>query len=461
MMQTRSRFGFSPTAWLFAALFFSTGNFGLLNIYHVRREAQLLSLVALAVVFMTSLARPTRRVLDPLLVLMILLLLRELVIMSTWFDVTNAVVLLAIVYVILNADRTVVRSILVSIVHLAAFFSFMGLVQAVVYFVRPELIDLTTRPYASDTGSDPIVLNSAWQYLGFNTAGEATFVLGRTFTRLHSFASEPSALVVTLFAPGLLALTLGRGYRWLAFVILLFVVGPVQGGAIWLSCGIGAVLYVYFGATERFPRLLLSRAVGVFTMTALLAVIVMLQRIDVNDFVGSISSKMVPLNAVSTAFESKTLSGQERLSGLQEAYTWVFAHPFGGESLPEMPGIALVFALGAYAGFAGIVLCIWFYVLLLQQLADSFRVSTDLWTKVAICGCGGAFLQAFFFNGFGWLTPAGLIIMALLRNWVTPVNHASGQMPAGRPLWQRLLASTDLSTRRMNGLLLVARSKKP
>ena len=451
-MEYGARQRLSFIAVILAVFFYATGNFGFLNIFNARREAQLMLLVPLSLAFMLSCTNLKRRLLDPLLVLVIALFLRELLLGSPWLDVINAFMLVMIVQVLLNAEPSLVRRTLVSIVCLAAVFSLMGLVQAVIYFIRPELIDLTNRPYASDTGSDPVILNTAWQYLGFNTAGEGTYVFGRTFTRLHSFASEPSALVCTLFLPGLLGLTLGGGYRWLAFVILLFVVGPVQGGSIWLSCGLGAVLYLYFGATERYPRILLSRAVGVFTMTALLGVIVMLQSIVVNDFVGSLNSKMVALNSVSTAFESKTMSGQVRLSGLQEAYAWVFAHPFGAESAPEMAGIALVFALGSFVGFAGIALCFWLYIHLLQQMADSFRVSTDFWSKVAICGCGGALLQAFFFNGYGWLTPAGLMVLALMRRWFTPSNLAQSQGIARRPLWRRVVAGLGLGKHQTDGL---------
>jgi len=420
-----------------SVLVYASGNFGVLNVLGIRRIAQIALMIPVLVAFILSFSNVRRRLFDPIWLLAVLLLIRELVFGSQWIDLFNAVVLVMVVQAILAGNRALVRSTLVGIVCLAAIFSLMGLIQAAVYFAKPELIDLANRPYSSETGADTVYLSSGWQYLGFNAADEGMFLFGRPFTRLNSFGSEPSVLVSTLLVPGLLGLTLGGAYRLFALVILVFVIGPVQGGTIWLSCAIGAMLFFYFSAAERFPRLLMRPAAGLITVASVLALMVFLQKIDTADFTAGLVTNLDKMSAVSSTFGSKTMSSEARLTGSQEAYAWVVAHPFGSLDGPAAAGMALIYAVGYLAGYIGMALCVWCFVMLLQQMADVFRTASGKWAKVAISGCGGALLQAFFFSGYGWITPAGFIMFALIRRWLVPACLVENRQAKGRPLLRR------------------------
>lgn len=423
--------------WSVSAMFYATGNFGFLNIFGIRRAAQAVLLLPLLLGFIGSFRGRRNSCLDPVFWLATVIFLRSAVPPIVWADVVNGIILVLVVQIGLASDRSTTQRIIGGVVSLACLFSAMALIQSVVYFVRPHLIDLTSRPYQSDTGAQTISLSSPWQYLGFNTADEATFVLGRQFTRLHSFVSEPSAIISTFLVPGFLGLTVPGRIRAFAIIVLLFALGPVQGGTVWLSAVLGAGLYFAFWAGAHVPRWLSRRTLGLVAVAATLAVIVILQRFDVEELTARVVTGMGNLNEVSTAFGSKTMSGRIRLAGMQEAYDWVLRHPWGGDDGPAAAGMGIVYALGYLAGYFGLAVCIWMFIVLLQQFADTFRQHRCRWTRIAVCGCGGALLQAFFFSGYGWITPAGLLMLALMRRWFRPDGLARTEDRRGRPWWKR------------------------
>ena len=360
----------SFSAAVIASLFFATGNFGLLNVLGIRRETQTLLMMPLVVAFVACIPRSSRALTHPLWLLAVVLLGHEVLSGVSFADLANGVVVVFVTQILLSGGSLVCVKALKIVIWLAAVFAVMGLTEAVIFFLDPGLILQTTRPYLSDTGAATVALSHPIQYLGFNTAGEMSFIFGHPFTRLNSFASEPSVLVSILFLPGLMALMLTRLYRVLGSIILLFVVGPVQAGTVWLSCAFGAMVFVYLASIGRMHRLVRQCASGLLLGGMLFGVFA-LGKLDVLDFTSRIVSYGAYVSTTTTV-ESKTSSSNLRLGGLQEALAWVVSHPIGSNLGPDVPGIGIAFYVGYLAGVLGMALCVWLYLKMLQGTADTF-----------------------------------------------------------------------------------------
>lgn len=400
------------TSGCLALIFFATGNFGFLNIFGIRREAQAFLSVGLFAVFMTAFSGSWRHYLNPIVLLALILLTREVLTYTSLMDIMSVVLILMVAIVLLVYGHRLAEETLKWILWGSALFSAMGLIQAGIFFFRPDIIQYTTRPYSSDTGSATVMLSHPIQYLGFNTAEESLYVFGHQFSRLNSFASEPSVLVSTFMAPAFLGLGLGGRYRVLALTTLCFVIGPVQSGTIWLSCALGLGMYIYLKTIAK-TRPAVRRTAGLALLLGLVVIVALAQRLNVE----SVTERLVEfggkLSQVTSSIESKTSSSNVRLTGMQSAFEWVVANPLGGASGPEVAGMALIYGVGYSGGYLGIALCLWLYSHLLMIMSEAFGAVSSEWIRIGICGCGGALLQAFFFSGYGWLSPAGFMVLTI------------------------------------------------
>jgi hypothetical protein len=409
-------------------LFYASGNFGLTNVLGVRREVQLVLAIPLIAAFVLYFPDWSRRLWNPVMCLSVALICREAIGGVQVIDLVNMLMLFMVAQIILGGGVSFNLSATKCIVCIAAIFSVMGLIEAVIFYIHPEFIALTNRPYESDTGAATIFVSHPIEYLGFNAAGEELYLFGRLYTRLNSFASEPSVLIATLLVPAFLGLTLTRWYRFLGVLILLFAVGPVESGTIWFSCFCGGIMYLYLTLMRKMFSSV-QRYSGLILILLLIGSVVLLQKLDVSDITTSLTSLGERLTNITSTLASKGSSSTLRVGGMQEAFLWVISHPAGSIQGPDVAGLGLVFSIGYLSGYVGIGMCVWMYIQIFQNLARAFISADSRWTKLGICGCGGALLQAFFFSGLGWITPAGFIIFTLLLGLEERLSVEGNRMP--------------------------------
>lgn len=235
-----------------AILFFTIGYFEFFRVIGIGLESQIiLSLIVGFIAPPILLTRGSMAIREPLFLLAITFLFVEIFVRdSTLIAVVGMAVAVLVVALVSSLDMVYSSKILKYIIIVAGIFSILAIIQFLVLFLRPALIEHTINPNYVPVVTDlregqeynrlhPIA------YLGFTTGTE--YLFGHRITRIHSFAREPGLLLLYFFLPGVLALTYkaktrlfaipllvasilsftGTVYASVCFAIMLFVLAPL------------------------------------------------------------------------------------------------------------------------------------------------------------------------------------------------------------------------------------------
>lgn len=395
---------------LIAISFYSFGSFGLLNIFSVRREIQIVLLVILMPVLLIIAARETGRLLrEPLWLLILCFLIAEIIFTQHNTSILTYLISLITIGALFSLKSKHVTFITKCIIVLCGLFSIMGIVEFIVLWFNPSLSNFMAHRYSSGMLADTISNISAIEYLGFIVADSGTTVLGHHVYRLKSFAAEPSVLVYSFLCPGILALSYRGMIRVLAWPILVFSIVFVASGVIWLCILSSLILFPIGYFFKRSPR---SGSVTIILIVVMM--LVLITRIDIPLFMRNTIDFISSVSSISSMPSQKYLSGVVRLSSIAHGFEDMWRHPFGLGNLGALGIIAgLIVMSGLSCGFLGLLMVsVMFYRM--------FKYAIYVWQGYGKQGkifsalfCGTLF-QVSFFSAYGWITLPGLTMLCLL-----------------------------------------------
>lgn len=228
-------------ALLLASWCYATGNFGFLNIFDARREAQVV-LIILTLPFAWVIVKRRAWLRDPVWWLAAITLIGEVVIRRNTlvFFLFDRIATVFVVALLVSLSASFSELALSALIALCAVFASMVVVQAAAVWFNADVLRWFVLGYTTSTAAQPIALGHSLEYLGFTTPGAAPF-FGHLFTRFRSFTSEPSVVICAFYAPGILALTFPPPVRYLAIPILAFAAGLSGSGTAFFSVALGLI----------------------------------------------------------------------------------------------------------------------------------------------------------------------------------------------------------------------------
>lgn len=388
-------------------IFYALGNFGLLNIFDLRREVQVVLIAIVLTSAPTLVLRAHRWIRSPFWWLTLLTLVAEIFIrrnVSIFFLIDRLMAVYTVALVCALGPRFSNR-VLQCIITLAAVFSMMVLLQAIVIWYNPDVLNSFVLGYTTSTQADAIELGHPLEYLGFVVPGVID-IAGHAMPRFRSFASEPSVLICTFLVPGLLALTYRGIVRWFAVPILLFAVGCSGSGTAWLSLAIGGVAYVLLLTFKRWRGFL---TVAPFVLVPLW--LNFLSSTNIFAFMVDASEALAPYEFYDGAF-NKIVSGTTRFTTMSQYFSDLHHYLWGA---PFQPAMAVGFLLHMllYAGVVGLaVATICAYKML--YLCSNVFVTHQGGARLGVALLYGTLVQVFSFSEFGWMTSSGFMLIAIL-----------------------------------------------
>ncbi len=390
------------------ALFYAVGNFGFLNIFGIRREAQAV-LFVLLILLLPRLSGVGRVRREPLLYLTLVFFMARLFLRDwTIIDIFDSLTSIGIIIVIFGIDMRKSEAILRMVILFSAVFSTMVIVQAVIIWFNPSLIAFVNyRPYSSMSSDDLIQLQHPIEYLGFTT-GDYIRVLGRDFVRFNSFASEPSVLIYSFLVPGILALTFKNHLvRLLSIPILFFAVVLAAAGTAWLSLAVGMAVFPFFYLFKNRPRFL-----HFLPYIAIALFLFFVINVDSRQFMADFDTFFQSFSEIHSDPSEKYSSGIIRIGSIRDTLDLVLEYPLGVPfSIGRIGGLLLT--AGFDGGFLGVIVCLILSYRMFRVLTAAVLGSSGI-TRIAMSLVYGIMIQVLCFSDYGWTTFSGIMMLALL-----------------------------------------------
>jgi len=407
----RRRYLIKGLALMLGCFFYVTGNFGFLNIFGIRREVQALFILLLIPILPILVLRARRWLHEPILWMTIATLLAEIFIRQgqSVFFLYDRIATVFVVATLFSFSYQFSNRVLKTVILVASVFSIMVVIQAIIIWFKPDLLSLFPTEtkfalYTTSTQAAKVELNHPIEYLGFMTPGILN-VAGHEFARFRSFVSEPSAIICTFLAPGVLALGFKGAVRLAAVPILLFA-GLLSGsGTAFLSIALGALAYLLLYSFRQHILLL-----SILPLILILLLYGFIATTDVSSFMISVNTMLEPLESEYGAL-NKIASGTARLSIMAQHLRnfnqyLLFGAPFVGAG-------GLLLHMFLYIGIVGLVLVVVVSHKILKLTVSAFAANRGMERLMAGL-LYGLFFQVLSFSEFGWMSMSGFMMLVLM-----------------------------------------------
>lgn len=422
-----------------ALLIYVSGSFLLAEILGVKREAQALLLIPIAIAASYYLVSRPIRLLDPLIGFVILKTATEVILRGQWLYIFDNLATLFVLIVLRSAPPKSFARGAKFVVSLAGILALMGLLQWVLLLSDPQLGDY--RLIVSDDGTIENAVKHPIALLGLFGEPQYSF-LGQPVARLQSFAKEPSLNVVYFLIPASLAFLLNRRTPFIFGAIILIFSVLSTSGSVYLSLAFTAAWWMFL---------------RVFTFR-----IVLLYGIPLSLAAYLLAIKYVGLEAMLNGiayiaqygdFMSKSISLVDRATGAVANMETVFSAPFGNRELSDIAGPWLVNAALA-AGWLGAI----FLLLFLSQIGremERLNADSGAATRFGNLLLLGTMSTVFVFNDYQMSNYAGLVLLAFIHRTIQLRNqmlvHSGSAIEAGtgrQSGWRRRRLVFDVARRR-------------
>lgn len=319
---------------------------------------------------------------------------------------------LTALYAILSAPRHHVIAGIKSIIILNTFFSLIALLQLGILILFPDLtintqlalLDSGVWTTISETQGATVVSSfHPIAFLGLMTS-EQLNVLGIQITRMRSFVSEPSLLVIFFMLPAAMGLFLKQKF-WTScsLIILFFCILSISGSV--QVCIIFAVLY--FLLSSFLPTRFLFLWTPLAGMAIMLFIMITLGLELFTNFDMNLSQ------SENANFLAKGNSLVARGNGLIFGANEALRSPFGSRFGHELP-LSVFLGVILNAGWVGAVLLLVFFNKLISRISVLKKEDHSLTSKIGISILFGIICTIFLFNDYAVLNYAGLVLFTFL-----------------------------------------------
>jgi hypothetical protein len=404
-----------------ALLIYVSGSFIVTELLGIKRVAEAILIVPVAIASAVYFARRPARMLDPLVGFVLVKTAIEAAFRHEWIWLFDDLATLMAIMVILSAPRRSVEAGARVIVLVAATFAAMALAQWVMLFLFPGL-----GVYRLIVGEDDVLINTVGHPIALlGLFSEQQYqLLGQDVARLQSFAKEPSLNVVYFLLPACLAFLLEVRWAVLAVGAIVCFCALSLSGSIFLSFGFTALwllLMALFSVRNAFAFGLPAFVVLYIYVLKAFGLEPLFQGITYVAQYGDFLNKG----------ESLTNRGTQASVNADS----VLSLPLGSPEHPDLPGPWLVNGT-LEAGWLGGLLLLWFLRNLAIEL-DQFNAGAPYlsWRRSGVLLLLGTMSTIVVFNDYQMSNYAGLTLVAFIYRMLCLKNEA-------RPGYSGIVAPT-------------------
>jgi hypothetical protein len=410
---------------ILVALFYSVGNFGLLNIFGVRLELQALLIGLLTIItpyiFFSIVHKWKKCKSEPILWLAIIIL-------ATSFPKPSNIILLnygtfLVVIGFYSLNDTWKEKVLRYIVYCSSIFALFVFVQAFFVMFDFDLGFLLRSGYSSDSKDTILNIAHPLGYLGFTM--HPVFVFNTGFWRFISYSTEGSVLIYLFVAPGFLALTLRGAIKWCAVLLIGF---PVL-------LSFSSTTYIIFFTSILFwtlSRKLIKKELNkkkiyfLLSLPIIIAIffVLFIASVGVENGVSQVNqiTSSIGGESQSTIFE-KSVSATERIAGFKTILDNLNFYPFGSNVVLDAP-MSLPISNYFEAGLGAFIFSFWL-LLKIAKLSISNLYSKSSLTVFAASGVIPIIIIILTYSDYGWRIPPGYLMLAMMKWGLERVTNLS------------------------------------
>lgn len=399
---------------LIAIYFYSSGNFGLTNIFGYRREIQFILLLTIFIGFSILIKHIRVKLTNPVLIFSLTSVLFAIVNIDIWLSVVSFLISILLVLVILNETKSEIRSLIWMIAGLSFVFSLFAFFQLIYFWLYLSYVPGLMGGYSSGMLAEKVRISHPIQYLGFIDTLRSIYLFGIRVPRFYSYAPEPSVLAYSFLAPAFAGMFFKGRIRVFSFVILAFILFLAQSGTLWLAFFMSAVLFLLFNTFKRIIKKR-SKQFALIVMFLIPLFFYSLSNFGLSSVVSTFFyDNQSWIGEISTIAGTKENSARERIFYMEEGWRIVLANPLGYHGNFKTVGGALLVHYGLFGGFLGIGVVAYLFYHIVAKLGNAFYLNEGFLKKWSIAGLLGVIFVAVFFSGYGWYTTPGIVMLAII-----------------------------------------------
>ncbi len=394
-----------------AILIYVMGRFQLTDLLEIKRIVQFILFTPILGYFLIKLPEINpRKHFNPLIGVVLLMLCINLYFHMNILWLFDYIFSLVGLYVLLTVSRANIVAGVELIVGIATFFSCLALIQFVILVIFPDLVVHTRLAFLEDGSLTTISPNEGVSVvsnlhpialLGLMT-DERLNVFGLEISRMRSFTSEPSLLLVYFLFPAVLGLFLNKPFwtkcsLFILFFSLLSFSSSVQ------ICLVFAL--VYFFASFFFPNRFIFISFPFIILGITLGIMLTIGLDVFTAFDANLAS------SESTDFLAKGNSLVVRGNGIIEAVNEAIHSPFGSGYNRSLP-LSIILSSMISAGWTGMILLLIFFYKLISRL--DLKLKSTHSKKNILLGAAiffGLICTIFLFNDYAMLNYTGIIFL--------------------------------------------------
>lgn len=374
--------------------FYSFDNFGFLNLFDSKLLIQifLLALSSMPILLLIFYNFKISMLQEPVILLLLYLILSGVFLsLENLGHLAQLIVSLLFSIILFILRDKYIDFILKGIIIICTFFSILAISQFILLQLDTGFIDVMHMHYTSGERYVNLSHSHWFNYLGFGVLNDWKTFLGIEFIRLRSFSSEPSVLVHSFYAVGILSILFSKFYRFMGVVILTFTIIIAYPGVVHLSLTFSFLFYLLM-ILAKLSLKSCSLLIILF-IYLLFFLTILFDPIFFIDF--------TPSNKEGSAFV--------RLNGIAILVKDILSNPFFNFDIPIVPPVGFLIDSALLLPIVGLSIStllfkrIFFYIINIYYNYKLFSILI-----------AGMMIQVAFFSSYGWQTFPGFLMISLI-----------------------------------------------
>lgn len=395
-------------AILMLSIMYSFGTFGLLNLFGIRQEIQILLIGLLSFLFIIVKPRCDTNLAGMVLMFSGLLAIGGLIHSGQLTWIIEALMLIIILYFIYYATSEKILFLAKALVISSLFFCTLVLVAHVYYKINPnDVSNANFYIYDSTVGNSQIYTGNLIDWISF-TSGDGYVFGGEVYVRMKGYSNEPSSTIIHYLAPAIIAFIIGGTYTYIGITMILINIIAIGSVTSYIILILAAVIFV-LGLVFRKNISILFYFIGVILLITILN-----PNIIVNIFshFSNVAIEYFDFDLIGRKLGDDNIG--ERNLGMINGLYLILNSPFGYSVSLLGPGAGLLYLTSAMTGWIGLILVFKFFRKLIKLISYNFSMEEKNMARFSFCLILSLLFIVLFVSGYGWSRPPGVIILILI-----------------------------------------------
>ena len=397
-------------------IFYSFGAFGLLNLFHLKVQVQLILICLIVSLFLIINIKIPKQVYYSGILYSLLFSVGSFVYFGRLNSSIEGVIIIFCIFFFFIVPRNHIFSLAKAITITTSILSVFNVIVFLHFLRFPENMSYTTAFVysAMDAGGDRISPNYFTDYFSFISGDGYSLSNTMMISRLKGYCTEPSGTIIYYLAPCIFGFMIGGRYVILSLFILIVNILCIASFTTLIIFTFSIVLFLLLFLFAKHFKFILT--IGLFSMLFLLTSknLVFSITTTLGDyFFSNFGFDLVSRKIGDESAKELTNLGARQL-GITLGVKNLFTSPFGYSSSYLLAGAGLAYQTSSATGWVGVSILSLFFINMFSGSIDLNKKSKAIFYKYGISLFISISIIALFVNGYGWNRPPGLIFLLIM-----------------------------------------------